>query len=108
MKKGFSALEIVVAIIILLVVAVVILFIFRNYFGKEAIVIEEQLDTFGDCDCDGVRNLIDKCPCIKQGDSPSLEHEGCPTGKSPTPCQQSELEECNKKEPKGKIAALCK
>lgn len=83
-KKGITALQVVVAIIILMVVAVVLLFVFKKYFGEEVDILKEQLVELGDEDGDGVTNFLDKCPYIKAGDNPSEEHEGCPMGTAPT------------------------
>jgi prepilin-type N-terminal cleavage/methylation domain-containing protein len=109
MKKGFSALEIVVAIIILLVVAVVLLFVFRNYFGKETEVIGEQISSLGDCDCDGVRNFLDKCPCIAVtagNENPKLD--GCPAGQGAVTCSKTECETAMNGTSTGNIKTVCK
>lgn len=104
-KKSITAMQVVIAAIILVVVAVVIIFIFRTYISKEASIVGEQISSLGDCDCDDVRNFMDKCPCIPAGDNPSEEHDGCPKGTNPTKCAAELEKECAEK---GEIESLCK
>jgi len=79
-KKGVEMVPaIIITFIIVLVVLVVMVFIFRTYIGKETDVLQEQLDSFGDEDKDGIRNFLDKCPC----DCGVNENDGCPEATTP-------------------------
>ena len=85
--------SLIIVFVILLVVLTVMIFIFRNYIGKETDIINEQISSFEDCDCDGISNFLDKCPCdpFKEGDE-SEKYTVCPSGKDPTPCNKQECE----------------
>ena len=62
MKKGQGLpLNTIIIAVLVIVVAVVIIFLFRNYIQKEADVIDAQLTSFDDCDCDGVSDFLDEC-----------------------------------------------
>ena len=98
-KKSIGALEVVIGFVILIVVAIVVIFIFKTYVGREVAVIGEKLDSLGDCDCDGVPNFLDKCPCIPGLEGAELT--GC-LGDRPVPCTSAQIKQC-KENPK----ALC-
>ena len=97
-RKSMSALGVIITAIILVIVAVVVIFIFRNLILQEADVVRVQISEFGDCDDDGVKNFIDKCPCIEAGQNPSKENDGCPAGTSATKCTDAQEEACKKAE----------
>ncbi|MEA3430705.1 MAG: hypothetical protein U9R08_05510 [Nanoarchaeota archaeon] len=62
MKKGQGLpLNTIVIAVIVMIVAVVLIFIFRTQIQKEGDFISGQIDSLGDCDCDGAANFIDDC-----------------------------------------------
>jgi hypothetical protein len=76
MKRAqVDPLKIIILFIILAVVAGIIIYIFTTQVGKEAKIVEEQLEALGDEDDDGVANFLDKCP-RQPGVS---EYSGCPS-----------------------------
>ena len=91
MKKGMLPMQLVVVIIILLIALAIITVWFTGTFRKETKVVGGELNKLYDCDCDGVRNMFDKCPC-----EPAETEDGCPPGMAPKPCTQEEIETCNK------------
>lgn len=97
-RKGITAMQVIVTAVILIVVAVVVLFIFRTYIGKQAGIVGEQISSLGDCDGDGVRNFMDKCPCDNAGPNPSDKYTGCPLGMEPNKCEPGECKEKNAEE----------
>ena len=76
----------IVVFALLLIVLVTMIWIFQTYIGKETDIIGEQIESLEDCDCDDVRNFMDKCPCI-----PGQE-DGCPEGQGASKCSK---QECN-------------
>jgi len=91
MKKGMLPLQLVVLIIILLVALAVVIVWFTGTFRKQAGVIGTELNKLYDCDCDGIRNMLDKCPCIY-----AETENGCPEGQSAAGCSQEQIKTCNK------------
>ena len=90
-KKSLSALTVIAGAALLLIVFVVILLIFRTYIGRESGIIGEQIDSLGDCDCDDVRNFLDKCPCDIAEEGSKLT--GCPASAlEPIPCNKERCE----------------
>ena len=93
MKKAQAmAARTIIVFIILLVVLVVMIFIFRTYIGKQSAIIGEQIESFGDCDCDGASNFLDKCPCIPFEEGYESQSSGCPQGTESTKCSKDECE----------------
>jgi hypothetical protein len=95
-KKGIEmTANTIVVFALVLIVFVVMVFIFRTQIGKEADIIGEQLDSFGDCDDDGIRNFLDKCPCDKfEEGNENPEANGCPAGTPATECNENEIKAC--------------
>ena len=81
-KKSKKAAEGVTWTVVVLVVLLLFLVLYSNawtgIFRKSATNLKDQLDSAGDIDNDGVINLVDKCPCPKEGRIDSFENEGCP------------------------------
>lgn len=95
-KAQAMAARTIIIFIILLVVLVVMIFIFRTYIGKQTRIIGDQIESFGDCDDDGVANFLDKCPCIPFEEGYESQSSGCPQGTGPTKCTDSQIAECKK------------
>jgi len=91
-KKAMEKLpSLLVGFGIAMVVLIVMIFIFRSGIGKEKAILEEKLASFEDCDCDGIQNFLDKCPCIEfEEGNENPEASGCPAGKKATPCAKGE------------------
>jgi len=98
-KKAFELPQYVVGFAIAMIVLVVVVFIFRSGIGKEKDILEEQIDSFGDCDKDGVQNFLDKCPCIafEEGNE-NLDARGCPAGTPATKCTEEQITACKENE----------
>ena len=64
--------------IIAFVIVIFVLLWFKGSGGKLFDVLGERIDTFDDCDSDGVANVLDKCPCLPG--EPGAEYDGCSTG----------------------------
>ncbi len=62
-KKAAIEMEKIVAMALVLIVLVVLIMVFTRLFGKEAAETESQIDKLSsDCDCDGIVDILDKCP----------------------------------------------
>lgn len=72
--KGKQGVEIatstMIMIVIALIAALIILLVFYNHSKDSAKVGDTFIsDTEQDCDQDGVKNIIDRCPCNKVNDA---------------------------------------
>lgn len=74
-KKGISPLGIMGSLLVVAVVVILILFLLNRWLTSQSGIVETQIGGIGgDADKDGLRNVVDKCPCTF-GDS---LYEGCP------------------------------
>jgi len=65
MKAEVDPLHVVVGAAILLIVLVVSIIIFTKFYGDQTGIARCEIANLKlDCDCDGIKNSIDKCPCI--------------------------------------------
>ncbi len=64
-KKGeVETMHVVVGAIILLIVFTVSVIIYTQYYGKETGIAKCHIANLQeDCDCDGIANAVDTCPC---------------------------------------------
>jgi len=100
-KKAIEMTVSTIAVFILVIIVLaVLIFIFKSQFVKETDIIGEKIDSLGDCDCDGVANFLDKCPCIpftEGAENPELS--GCPSGQGPAPCNKEQCEQAKTSSP---------
>lgn len=86
-KKSAIELETLVIAVLVLIVLVVLIAFFTKQFGKGAGTTNTMIDkTKWDCDGDGIKDIIDPCPC-------STEEKGedgkCPAGvATPENCEK--------------------
>ena len=75
-KKAVElTLNVIVVAAIVLVVLVVSIMIYVGIIGEERIIIDDIMDGMeGDCDGDGINNILDTCPC--NYDDPAKPREG--------------------------------
>lgn len=78
-KSAENVIWTVVVIALLLLFLLIYTGVWKNLFGKGISGINEQFDSAGDADNDGVINIADKCPCPPKGVG-SIENNGCPSG----------------------------
>ncbi len=77
-KKGAElSLNVIVIAAMALVVLVVSIMVFTGLIGDSAGDAGDLIDsTSADHDGDGIKDIVDKCPC--EGDASKIEYEGCP------------------------------
>ena len=86
----------IIVFAIVLIVLIVVITIFTRYMSQETEVIGNQIDSLGDCDCDGVANFLDKCPCIPGEDKAELD--GCRVNdKDEIKCSKTECDKAKEK-----------
>ena len=95
-KKAIElATNTIVILALLLIVLITMIWVFQTYLKKETSIIGEQIDSLGDCDCDKVRNFLDKCPCEPAEEGAELA--GCPVAaKQPISCNKEQCEAAQK------------
>ncbi len=70
-NKKAQAFEVLIKALIVIAVAVILLFLFRNFFTKEKETGEQHIAGLtGDWDNDGIKDILDKCPCDPGEDTP--------------------------------------
>jgi len=95
-KKADGEFWKIVAAIIALVVLVVMIVIFTKFIGKEKGTVGTQIDeTSNDYDCDGVKNIIDRCCDTSTGAREEVDVMGCaPDQKEPKSCKGLTQQTC--------------
>ncbi|MBU1204691.1 MAG: hypothetical protein KKE93_02165 [Nanoarchaeota archaeon] len=77
-KKGAElSLNVIVIAAMTLVVLTVSIMVFTGLIGDSVGDAGDLIQTTsGDYDGDGIKDIVDKCPCIR--DDAKIEYEGCP------------------------------
>ena len=77
-RKGYEKMfGILISLVLVMVLVAVYFSFFRGGLSRGTSNLNQQFDSAGDADNDGVINIADKCPCSSQGLGVP-DNEGCP------------------------------
>lgn len=79
-KKAMTFGELGKLILVVVAVLIILGIVFWPNITKAGESVAKQFDQFGDCDQDGVKNFMDKCPCKHFGAKEAQAFKGCPAG----------------------------
>lgn len=79
-KKAMAFGELGKLILVVVAVLIILGLVFWPNITKAGESVGKQFEQFGDCDQDGVKNFMDKCPCKHFGAKEAQAFKGCPAG----------------------------